>query len=134
VSLSADDIAAIQQLYARYNHAVDMGSPTAFAEVFTPDAVFVTDMGTYTGRDALLEFAGWFRGAMSTNVRHWTNNLVLEESGAGASGACYLVAFSVGDPAGPKPMASGLYDDRLVRTPEGWRFAARTIVMDKPAA
>jgi uncharacterized protein (TIGR02246 family) len=77
--LSTDDLFAIQQLYARYNHAIDFGDPDGWAACFVEDGVFTAPGADVTGRNALLAFAADF--AQRMRARHWTNNLLLEETG-----------------------------------------------------
>ncbi|MCA9829416.1 MAG: nuclear transport factor 2 family protein [Anaerolineales bacterium] len=132
MQLTADDHAEIHRLYGQYSQAIDLGSPDAFADVFTHDAVLKTEMGDYTGREALKGFATWFRGQMGNSVRHWPANLVVGAEADLITATCYFGAFQVGDPAGPKPIASGIYSDVLAKTGDGWKIASRNIAMDKP--
>lgn len=128
MALSADDILAIQQLYARYNHAIDFADPEGWANCFTPDGVFASPtQGETVGRDALRSFAAAFVQRMK--ARHWTNNLVVEGDGATARGSCYLALLVLGE-GGPRIAATGVYRDELVRTLEGWRFRRRDVTLD----
>ncbi len=128
MSLSVEDQLAIQQLYARYNHAIDFGRAEEWANCFTADGVFSSGAaGEYTGRDALTEFAKGFSSRIKG--RHWTNNLVLEADGDGARGSCYLQLLRLGGES-PVIMLTGVYEDALVRTPEGWKFSRRTVHAD----
>src|SRR5215467_10843322 len=59
-ALTAQDYYEIQQLYARYAHALDSeaGHGAMFAAAFTPDGILVDRNGNrYAGRDQLLAFA-----------------------------------------------------------------------------
>ncbi|GBD24295.1 hypothetical protein HRbin29_01973 [bacterium HR29] len=128
MTLSAEDMLAIQQLYARYNHAIDFGDADAWAGCFTPDGVFASSArGETVGREALRAFAEAFSRQMKG--RHWTNNLVIEGDGSEARGSCYLALYVLGD-GGPRIMATGVYRDQLVRTAEGWRFRRRDVTLD----
>lgn len=128
--LSVDDQLAIQQLYARYNHAIDAGDGAAWAACFTPDGTFSSATGTFTGRDQLQGFGTAFAARMK--ARHWTNNLVLEGDGDAATGSCYLMLLRL--TPGEQPPASilvtAIYRDELRRTADGWKFASRTVVGD----
>lgn len=132
MNLSADDHAAIQRLYGQYSQAIDRGSAESFADVFTDDAVLSTEMGVYAGREALVGFATWYRETFGTSGRHWPANLVVQSGPDSVTATSYFGAFQVGDPSGPKPIASGVYSDVLRKTESGWRFAYRDIAMDKP--
>jgi hypothetical protein len=120
----------IQQLYARYNHAIDFGNADAWAGCFTPDGLFsAAGTGEFRGTSALAEFARSMAGR--TNGRHWTNNLLVEGEGAGATARCYLL-YVQNSAAGKPPTAllTGVYSDTLARGPAGWRFATRSFAPD----
>lgn len=135
MALTTEDRLAIQELYARYNHAIDLGDPKGWAATFTEDGVFsAPTTGTFEGAQALLEFA---ERAQGVKARHWTNNLVLDGDGRSAAdgdarsaaGSCYLLLLGVAQrPA--NVLASGIYRDELVCTPGGWRFRRRTVEID----
>src|SRR4029079_14452244 len=59
-AIPALDYYEIQQVYVRFNHALDSAEDNgnAFANVFTPEGVFVAASGArYQGRDQLAAFA-----------------------------------------------------------------------------
>jgi SnoaL-like domain len=125
--LSPQDHAEIQQLYARYNHAIDSGNAEAWAATFTADGVF---NDRFTGREALIGFANNFK-ANGPSRRHWNSNLTLTATTHGAQGSVCLLLLDVG----VKPaaiMASGVYADELVKTADGWRFKSRVVKLDGP--
>jgi hypothetical protein len=127
--LSAEDQAAIQQLYARYNHAIDSGRAEEWAACFTPTGIFNSSVGGASeGKDALVTFAKGF-AAQLPKARHWTNNLVIEGAPGGAKGSCYLMLLNAGtQPA--SVIATGLYRDELVKTGSGWLFSKRDVRTD----
>ena len=128
MGLPVEDILAIQQLYARYNHAVDFGDAEGWADCFTADAVFdAQPVGPLTGREALVDFARRYHQNISG--RHWTNNLLLEETDSGARGTCYLILFRLGE-GGATPMITGIYRDELTKEADSWRFKSRTMTSD----
>jgi hypothetical protein len=124
MGLSTEDRLDIQDLYARYNHAIDSGNGDAWAATFTPDGVFESAQGTQTGSESLKQFASGF--ASRLKGRHWINNLVMDEAPGGANGSCYLVLYNLG---GEKPsiLATAIYNDELTKTASGWRFAKRVV-------
>ncbi|MCC6959286.1 MAG: nuclear transport factor 2 family protein [Dehalococcoidia bacterium] len=129
--LSVEDQLAIQQLYARYNHAIDSGNGAGWAATFTPEGVFVSGSGTFSGTEQLTGFGTAFATRMK--ARHWTNNLVLEGDGTSATGACYLGLYRL--TPGEQPPASllvtAIYNDSLVKGADGeWRFTKRTVTSD----
>ena len=129
--LTPQDMADIQQLYARYNFAIDTGDAAGWADTFTPDGVFA---GRFTGREALMGFIKLWREKLGgANRRHWNSNLTLSPTPQGAHGAVYLMLLDVG--AKPTGIAStGTYSDELVKTANGWRFKSRAVNNDAPAA
>jgi hypothetical protein len=129
--LSVEDQLAIQQLYAKYNHAIDSGNGAGWADTFSSEGVFSSATGTFTGSEQLSGFASGF--AARLKARHWTNNLVLEGDGKKATGSCYLVLFRL--TPGEQPPASilttAIYHDELAKGPDGaWRFTKRTVTGD----
>ncbi len=130
--LKPQDFAEIGQLYAKYNQAIDSGNAEGWADTFTPDGVFSK---TTVGRDALIAFAKGFYESGSGKRRHWNDNLILTGTAEGADGSVYLMLWDTGNrPA--TLMVSGIYEDKLVKTKNGWRFKSRAVKVDtaKPAA
>jgi actinorhodin biosynthesis protein ActVIA len=125
--LTTQDYADIQQLYARYNLAIDTGDAEAWAGTFTPDGVF---NNTNKGHDGLVQFIkDWREKRDGANRRHLNSNMVLTPTPDGAKGAIYLLLLNVG--VRPATIATtGIYEDVLVRTPQGWRFRSRIVHAD----
>lgn len=115
--LTTQDYIDIQQLYARYTHAIDGGDAEGYAALFTPDGSFNNNVG----RDALIAFIKNRNGA---NTRHMNVNLVITATPAGAKGAVYNFFLDIGQ---NPPAITGFsrYEDTLVKTPDGWRFKTR---------
>jgi hypothetical protein len=130
-TLSAQDNVEIQQLYAHYNIAIDSGDAEGWAATFIPEGVF----NTYTGHDALVGFVKMWREKLNGAARkHWNTNLQLSGDAKQASGTVYLMLVDTST----KPASiifTGIYNDNLVKTKQGWRFAKRTTTADAlPAA
>jgi len=130
MALSTDDLVQIQQLYARYNHAIDGGQADAWAATFTADGVFNSGQGEFTGTAALAQFAGGFANQFKGKARHWTNNLVIDDAPGGAKGTCYLALYMLGGEGGPKILVTGIYRDELAKGADGWRFTKRAVTGD----
>jgi hypothetical protein len=129
-ALSAQDNFEIQQLYAKYNIAIDSGDAEGYASTFTPDGVF----NTFAGHDALVGFAKMWREKLGGATRkHWNTNLQISGTSKEASGFVYLMLVDIGT----KPasiLATATYTDSLVKTKEGWRFTTRMTKSDVPPA
>ena len=132
-SLSALDRIEIQQLVRKYAWALDSGDNYGytFADLFTPDSVFVgtnqgSDGRSYQGRDQLAALArGGTRGA--TQQSHFTMNHVITPTSGGASGRVYVVIVDVGIVGKPNAVNHGGHcDDVYEKTSVGWRFKKRT--------
>jgi hypothetical protein len=129
-TLTAQDYIDIQQLYARYNSAIDSGDAEGWAATFTPDGVF----NTFAGHDALVGFIKMWREKLNGATRkHWNNNLQITGNSKEASATVYLmlVDFST------KPtsiLMTGSYSDTLIKTKDGWRFTKRMTKSDTPPA
>jgi hypothetical protein len=127
--LSAQDNVEIQQLYARYNIAIDTGDAEGYAATFTPDGVFNQN----AGHDALVGFVKMWREKLNGATRkHWNNNLAISGNSKEASGFVYLMLIDIGT----KPasvLTTGSYTDSLVKTKDGWRFTKRTFKADVAA-
>ena len=118
--LTSDDLVEIQQLYAKYNWALDSGDSQGYAATFTPDGVFNNNVG----HDAIVKFAETFHGGMGARVRHWNTNLMILPTPEGAHGQVYLVLVDFSTK--PATIAtSASYSDDLVKTAQGWRFKKR---------
>lgn len=126
--LSIEDQLAIQALYARSNHAIDFGHSEEWAGTFTADGTIETEIGTAMGTAELAAFAANLFSQMK--FRHWTNSLVVEGDGAGASGFAYLIGWTLEDGKAPVAGHHAHYEDDLVKTAQGWRFARRRVIED----
>jgi hypothetical protein len=129
--LSAQDYFEIQQLYARYNMAIDSGDAEGWAATFTADGVF----NTFVGHDALVGFVKTWREKLGGATRkHWNNNLQVTGNAKEATASVYLLLVDFGTKP-PSILTTGTYSDSLVKTKDGWRFTKRTTKGDiAPAA
>jgi hypothetical protein len=131
VTLGTTDRLEVLDLYSRYCHAIDTLDGLTWLETFTSDAVF--DLGpsrVSTGSD---EISAWFRGFVDSgaSVRHVVTNVTVGEEDESIIGRAYLSILSV--PSG-QTVATGVYRDRLAKTPDGWRFAERHLAYDARTA
>lgn len=138
-ALTAPDYAEIQQLYARYAFAYDTAEDNgnAYARVFTPDGAFNFPNGDprarcpviagsraaeCKGHEALAKLARGSGNKSRLTLSHVTMNIVIEPTPEGATGKAYL---GLPSPGGGGLRVAGLYEDVLVKTPQGWRFKLR---------
>jgi hypothetical protein len=118
----------IQDLLARYSHAIDRRDWNALDDVFTPDALIdYTAMGGATG--TLAEIKLYLAQALArfTGFQHLvaTTELKLRGDTADARTICHNPMILEIDGA-DWPFFCGLwYVDKLVRTKAGWRIRER---------
>jgi hypothetical protein len=125
-TLSERDRAEIQQLSADYLRALNACAAEEYAALFASGAWFEsTFRGRIEGRDQLI--------ALVRSERHCAPGAAPRQGGAAAPVTIEATA------AGAKGLAvlannAGAYDDRYVRTPQGWRFASRSVLTPKELA
>ena len=120
------DYMEIQQLYSRYVRAADMGGAgdgSDWAGCFTPDGEFGQTKGTEALKTLIHNFhlrvqkEGW-------SSRHTYSGLLITPTPEGAKGSVYALVFNV-TAKPPFVDHSGVYEDWLVKTRDGWRFKRR---------
>jgi len=132
--LSVEDQLDIQSLYAFYNLASDACDIEGYADCFTADGEMLSPEDGIEGRGcgALKAHKQRERDDRAGRYRrHWNGNLHLEKLGADrVRGRCYLIAYN-GTPGDLPAIADcGVYEDILVKTEAGWKFAQRRLTMD----
>ena len=122
----------INELLARYCHALDQKNWEAFQAIFMPDAILdFTAFGGPKGSPAELQefFTPILSSLASTQHTVSTIKIDLEGDNAAARSAA-IVPMTAKTPEGKEStFVSGLwYEDNLVRTPYGWKIKTRTQV------
>nr|WP_240806552.1 nuclear transport factor 2 family protein [Polyangium spumosum] len=103
-------------------------TPNAVLEVYFPDNPPNGPPGLTSGPSAWADVANdVFVTAGYLSTQHLNSNVVINVQGNTATMSTYLSATHVLDPAGAVDMAVGTYDDIVVRTPQGWKIAKRTL-------
>lgn len=130
--LTVDDYMEIQKLYADYSYALDQGEGERFAATFTEDGEFTgvkpplpKIRKPLAGREALNNLAS--HGGPGS--RHFLANLLITRTPEGAKASAYFLQFST--KTTPATLTTvGIYDDTLVKTPQGWKFKKRDVWRD----
>jgi ketosteroid isomerase-like protein len=127
-ALDCADIIAINQLAHSYAQSISRGSVREAAQTYAPDAVLTTPvLAPVTGRDAIE--AAIREGTRDLElIFHCVHNSVVEVHGDRANACFQLTEWAKRKFDGATFLWLGFYDDELVRLPEGWRFAKRTLV------
>jgi hypothetical protein len=142
-SLTPSDYIEIEQLVARYGHAIDMcvNNGYEYADLYTPDGVFIdlySDNGVKqggirsVGRDQLADAAGGgkfnCRGDRRFELTHAIVNLVITPTAEGAIGKSIVLEMWPDPSDREVNRRAGSYEDVYVKTPQGWRFQQRAHV------
>lgn len=117
----------ITRLCYRYGTALDTKDWPLLRTCFTEDAVTVYEgLGQFEGPAAIEDVCRGALGALDRS-HHLIGNVTVDVDGDTATAQCYLHAQHVkaGTEGGELYVVAGRYTDRLVRGPEGWRFAHR---------
>ena len=126
MALTADDTVEIHRLVALHGHLVDAGELHRLGELFTGDAVYdVTALGqgVLRGIDEFRAATEKFADDERNPVGHHVTNLVVTES---ADGEVVVRSKGIGIMRDGRA-SSVVYEDRVTRTPDGWRIAARQV-------
>jgi hypothetical protein len=121
-----EDHRAVTDLICQHGHLVDAGAFDRLDELFTADVVYdVSDLGgePLVGIAAIRD-AGLRLGA-GNPVGHHVTNVVIDDGDPGGPVTARSKFLGV---RGDGTVASGVYEDVIVRTPSGWRIGHRTVV------
>ncbi len=124
------DEAAIRDLAARYCWAIDRLDRPAFDHVFLADATAVLGAGEQNGIE---EIWGKVHLVLSplTCSQHLVGSHLVEVDGDTATHRCHFHAQHVwqGCEGGDQYIVAGTYEDRVERTPAGWRIRHRDLTV-----
>ena len=122
----------LHELAARYGTALDDRDWDALSRVFTAEAVYVLEGfggldGRYEGWDAIRALMA---GSEEHPVAHHVTTVVVDATDD--PDAARMRSKIVG-PGPNGRVGSADYDDVVVRTPDGWRIASRTVTLRRPS-
>lgn len=116
----------IIDLAIAYTWALDTRHVDGLRDVFTVDATAMLRGVECAGVDAIIDRIG---GAITRldHTQHLVGNHQVTVDGDTATHRCQLHSQHVkkDTPGGDNFIVGGFYDDRLTRTPDGWRIAHR---------
>lgn len=130
-----NDVDAIIRLTYEYAFANDTFAVERLVALFAEDAIIdmtAFGMQRYEGTPAIRRYFEKEASVLS-HLMHVTSNHRIDVEGDAASGDVYFLAIAI-TREGNENQARGHYEDRYVRTPAGWRFAARTMLPLLPYA
>jgi hypothetical protein len=123
--LGADDRTAIQALVSQYAQALSGCRSTEFADLFVPEIGYFASgfRGKMVGRQRLI--------ALVESERHCVapeGNTAAARPG-GAAGPTVMIEATADGARGVADLGTAEYQDEYVKTPLGWRFASRTVII-----
>jgi ketosteroid isomerase-like protein len=126
-----------KRLATFYCHYIDHGEAANVADLFTEDGIWKSPEITMTGRDQIREGFQRRQDQKERTSRHVCNNLLVHvNSDTEAEGTVYVTLYrhdgEVGRTFSPLngPEMVGEYQDRYVKTNDGWRIASRRVFID----
>jgi hypothetical protein len=123
----ADDRLAVGDLVARYVEAVALADRARFRSVWAADGVWVVDgRGSFHGPDAITDLFWKLRSRQELAVQRVVSGRAVVHDDGTATGR--WVIHSVTRTAGAGAELIGVYDDRYVLEPHGWRFRERAFL------
>lgn len=129
------DAEAIRGLVGAYLEAADRGRSADLAALFAPDGVLeivgdTFDAGVHAGPEAILARLEATKRDLAARssvplLRHHVSSVRVHLDGDRATGASYFLAITE---SGPDHW--GRYADRYERSPDGWRFGHRRVIIE----
>lgn len=126
--LSRDEEADIRKLAQAFSDCANRVDGEGFADLWTEDAVWTIDppvSETYAGRKTIVD------AFISLLQKHWaffiqmpTSNVIVDSGPGWATLRCYVTEVAQSHD-GEGNRNHSVYEDRVVRTSDGWRFARR---------
>lgn len=128
-AMNAEDERAIIAVLVRYATAIDRRDWPLLASCFAEDVeADYGDIGIWHGRDAIVNHMAEGHAKIGPTL-HRLTNFVIAGEGDEARAACYVDALLMRSGCGEMfRQAHGLYEDRLVRSEEGWKIRSRRFV------
>jgi hypothetical protein len=121
-SLTPEDKAEIQALVTGYARTLGTCDANGYADLFAPNGFFASGFrGQVAGRERLI--------AMVQSERQCITPPATGAAPAARPGPTVAIEVT---PTGVRGIAdlgaAGQYEDEYIKTPKGWRFAARTVI------
>lgn len=132
-----EDRLAVTDLLAGYCHAMDACRSDLCIRLFADDAILDTPVGRAQGRAAIL---AWIEGRFALRpkdfqVGHHLLNPLLAPVDANRIRVRSMLLYtrqSLEENGRSELLSTGIYEDEMTRTGEGWRFARRKWTLKAP--
>jgi 3-phenylpropionate/cinnamic acid dioxygenase small subunit len=121
-----EDKEAIRELLHRYCFCMDEGRFGELAALFSADGEWIAPYRTAKGP---ADIAAWLQQSVPPSPRrvHYVMNSIIDSDGKRATARSNYLVMVEGE-NGPFPSVCGVYDDVLVKQPDGWRFRRRQLI------
>ncbi|MDD9888758.1 MAG: nuclear transport factor 2 family protein [Gammaproteobacteria bacterium] len=131
MALSGKDYEEIKSLYARYNQGSDFRDTELFLSAFAEDAIMTREGGDIVGLEGLrADRARRYQGATGdVGRRHLNGSYLIMPTSEGAEAKTYYILMDVTERP-PSVIGSGYYEDKFIRTEDGWKIKHRTLYRD----
>lgn len=129
--LTGADYEEIKALYSRYNQGSDFRDTELFLSAFAEDAIMTREGGDIVGMEGLrADRARRYQGETGdVGRRHLNGSYLITPTAEGAEAKTYYVLMDVTNRP-PSVIGSGFYEDRFVKTDDGWKIKHRTLFRD----
>jgi hypothetical protein len=127
IKITPDDYVQIMQLYSSYPQMLDLREG-ALPSIFTEDGEMTSGVAAghandprvpKKGTQQLATMGGRFRGA-----RHFTASVKITPMADYVKGSCYILVYNI--KVNPPTLSeTSIFDDIIVKTPQGWKFKKR---------
>ena len=134
--MNVEDVLAIQQMIALYSYTFDSRDAAGWADLFTEDAVWesvrsgaATPSTRLEGRAELIQFAEQrYRDTEGVRFYHHQSGVVFDSMTADTAQTRAMLIITAQKGSEPlRVTLTGVYHDRWLKTPQGWRFAHRVL-------
>ncbi len=128
-SLTTEDRSAIQALMSQYAQALSGCRAAEFADLFVPETGYFASgfRGRMVGRKRLIALVESERQCVAPRDNGKAKGKATRPGGAnGPSVALEVTASGV---RGIANLGTAEYQDEYAKTPQGWRFASRTVIV-----
>ncbi|HIA52296.1 MAG TPA: nuclear transport factor 2 family protein [Candidatus Melainabacteria bacterium] len=125
--MKGEDKVEIQELTARYANAMDDTDLDSWMATWDANGLWKGGLGDFQGTDKLKKLFAAL-GERIKNRRHVMTNFVIEGDDAQATQRCYMLVFDRVNEA--RLIASGVYNDRLIKSDGKWKFLERRVALD----
>lgn len=131
-SVCVDDEHAITQVILRYGKGIDTRDWSLFRSCFSEDCeADYGSFGQWRGPSEITEYMRQAHAQVGTTL-HRLTNICIEACEEGACVRTYVDALLMPlKPDGHVHRGIGVYDDRFVRTAQGWKISRRTFTSVK---